>query len=101
MKRNSIILCTLISLAVLLSAYTYMMPSVTESRGPNPVSYQTTPLPTALPVDVTPAATIVVVPVTGGGADTTTVLFYGILVLAGVAFLIMLFALFQRPSDRS
>jgi hypothetical protein len=51
-----------------------------------------------MPPVATAGTPIIVVPVTGG-TDSSTLLFYGILILAGVAFLIMLFALMRRPHD--
>ena len=96
-KRSLIIACTLVSLAVLLSAY--VIPSMMADGPVNSVNYQNTLVPTVMPPVGTPGSTLVVVPVTGGGTDTTTVLFYGILILAGFAFLIMLIALMRRPND--
>ena len=94
MNRKLIAICTLISLTMLLSAY--VLPSVVSSSPSTSVRFQTTPLPTI----VVPVATqIVVVPVTGTDTDSSTLLFYGILILAGIAFLIMLFALMRRPHD--
>jgi hypothetical protein len=92
MKKRALLIIAPLLLAILLSAYA--MPSGTTSRPASSELLQTTPLPTVLP----PVSTVVVVPVTGG-SDTSTLLFYGILVLAGIAFLIMLFALMRRPHD--
>ena len=95
-KRSLITICILLLLAVFLSAYA--MPSMATTRHVNSVNYQNTPIPTMMPPVVTQAVTVVV-PVTGGGTDTSTLLFYGILILAGFAFLIMLIALIRRPND--
>ncbi len=96
-KKKMITICVLVSLPVLLSAYA--LPSM-AARPMNSIQYQNTLVPTIVPPVVTSAVTVVV-PVTGGGTtDTSTVLFYGILILAAFAFLIMLIALIRRPSDR-
>lgn len=95
---SAIILIGVLAIAISMSAMNAIVP-VTRASGDN--AYQGTVAPT-LPINLTPPVVIVT---TTAGVTTDVApapqngfwLFLGILVIAGFAFLIAIFALMRRP----